>query len=750
MLKEQIAQFEKGDIPPMSTLKELELVQASPRLLEVLRRQGIAQLTEFQKEAVEGGITRGRNQILKTHDYDEAYEIAEIAILNRVSSDFRARAIILCPNPHHAEKRFQSASQRCARLGVETTIIARRRDAIRPVPRLGRVIVATFRSFSIALRTQPDILRDVESVLIDRLDLIGQPDLGALLEKSIVTIKGHNSNIQFISICPPVADIQELHIWLKSDIVEDKKADIQRIFSIKSFENVYESLTDLTEFVMSKRGQVLLLTASSEAAEELSSTLVEGHAQAEKLDLKISLGHQEELKEVASNLVEYYPACDISKKIAKHVRKGVAFLHEGLSREQRREISHAWQNRLIPVLVMPIGFAVASGLKAYTVFVMGVYMQGTMEQKDNGNLTLVSEWQLSEVLQSAGRSGVDSRAFGIVVVDNEFEMKRVKSKYFDVHSDSSITPVLGEVDSSMDDPENIQDLVLGELCLSKGGSEDPFSVVSRTYWAVTKNTGESKEDSLSEERDSIQFNISQRAVKSTIMRAKDIPDTSVKMVSVTPHKLEGLIHSESRDLWHHVILRDDEGISCTCESWKYQGIRRHRLCKHLVKFMQYASKKKDVSQYAIAVIRKSLAGLEILDDLVKDGLVFRDDKKIVCTDLGRTVTLLGIPVKDAKRVMRILSTGKAELDAILLELTGTRDNVPKEVWKRVLKIINDDAKKPLELCEEDYPGIVENCFEDFQYYNTILLRLIDAKKTDLRKQAERMDSRLNQILDAFS
>ena len=87
----------------MSTLKELELQQVAPRLLELLRRQGLATLTRFQSISVQKRIMRGTSQLLVTYDYDEAYMISEIALLNRVASDHRARAVVLCPNPHQAE-----------------------------------------------------------------------------------------------------------------------------------------------------------------------------------------------------------------------------------------------------------------------------------------------------------------------------------------------------------------------------------------------------------------------------------------------------------------------------------------------------------------------------------------------------------------------------------------------------------------------------------------------------------------------
>ena len=53
----------------------------------------MASLSRFQVNAIDEGIVRGRSQILATHDYDEAYEIAEIALLNRVAKDYRLSLI---------------------------------------------------------------------------------------------------------------------------------------------------------------------------------------------------------------------------------------------------------------------------------------------------------------------------------------------------------------------------------------------------------------------------------------------------------------------------------------------------------------------------------------------------------------------------------------------------------------------------------------------------------------------------------
>ncbi|MDF1540719.1 MAG: hypothetical protein P1Q69_17620, partial [Candidatus Thorarchaeota archaeon] len=523
------------------------------------------------------------------------------------------------------------------------------------------------------------------------------------------------------------------------------------IFGVRAFENVYESLADLTKYAQTKKGQVLILCANEKESEDIAVILagVRKDKESSKLNFNFTLGHHDELIELAKSVRRQYPECETSVLLGLLLPKGVAFFHSGVSKSQRRLMSNAWEDGLLPVLVLPTRFAIPTGFRGSTTFVMGVYMEDEKKEGETeSHLSLLSEWELSDVLRSVGRTGIDNRAFGIVVVGNEDERQRVISKYFVREEDSSITPGLGEVDSCMDDPENIQDLVLGEICSSKNSGEDPFSVLSRTFWAASKSMEGGSEDEIPEAQ--TKNLISMRATKSIISRAGEISDSSVKLVSVTPQKVEGLIHSASRDLWHHVVLRAQEGVSCTCESWKYQGIRKHRLCKHLVKFMNYTIEKEGVSQYASAVIDQSLLGLEILDDLVKGDFIFKKDKKIECTDTGRTVTMLGVPVGDARRVMKAIGKKDSGLRPILLDVAVARTAVPREVWMRVIKATEPGVKGAIEFCKEDTPGVIENCLEDLQYLNTILAGLAGSSRKPLKKEADYMEKRLRYLLEGFS
>jgi hypothetical protein len=716
----------------------------------VLRRQGLVNLTKFQKDAVEKGIIRRVSQILVTHDYDEAYTIGEIALLNRIASDHRARAIVLCPNPHQAERRFQSLSQKCRKLGIEATEIIRRRNASRADSRTGRVIVTTYRAFDIASRVSPATLEGVVYVLVDRLDLLGQPELGARLETSLVTLLSL-SNIQYIAICPPLENILELSDWLKAEIVQDKKEDVKQIFSVKAFENVNDSLADLTEFVHQRSGQVMILCANMQACEDMGS-LLSGIAEKPSsaiLDLRLSPAHRDDLRHLSREIMKKYPKCDMTVKLTQMIAKGVAFFHEGVSILQRREITMAYEEGLLPVIIMPIRFAIASGLRASLVFLMGVFMQEFgKELSQEEAVTMLSEWQLSDVLGSAGRRGIDNEAFGIVVVDNEQERIRVLAKYFDTDMEGNLLTIHGDVDSAMDEAENIQDLVLMQLCGRHKKSEDPFSVINRTFWGSSNRVTDVRKSSSEIVDDaSVDALLIMRSSKSTFNRALEIPDESVKLVTVRPDKIEGLVRSGSREIWHYVTLRSKEGVSCSCESWKYQGIRRHRLCKHLVKFSTYAIRQEETMAYAVGVIKQALRGLEVFGELEMDGLITRNGKNIRCTPLGENVSLLGVPVKDAKKVMRAINDRRSDLKVILKNIIQARGDMLESIVHHVVSKL--PAKNIDEIvCENHMPGILENCLEELEYINFILLSLMD-KKHALRKESEKIESNLLMLLESM-
>jgi superfamily II helicase len=155
----------------------------------------------------------------------------------------------------------------------------------------------------------------------------------------------------------------------------------------------------------------------------------------------------------------------------------------------------------------------------------------------------------------------------------------------------------------------------------------------------------------------------------------------------------------------------------------------------------------DTKAYAAGVIKQALRGLEVFGELEMDGLITRDEKSIKCTPLGESVSILGVPVKDAKKVMRAISDKHSDLKIILRGVIRARAEMLEPVANQVLSKLPATTIDEV-VCEDNMPGIVENCLEELEYINHILLSLMDQRHA-LRKETEEMEIGLLTLLNSM-
>jgi superfamily II helicase len=166
-----------------------------------------------------------------------------------------------------------------------------------------------------------------------------------------------------------------------------------------------------------------------------------------------------------------------------------------------------------------------------------------------------------------------------------------------------------------------------------------------------------------------------------------------------------------------------------------------------VKFAKYALNEEDTKSYAAGVILQALRGLEVYGELEADRLIVHDKDGTRCTERGEDVAFLGVPVKDAKRVMKAIADEKSDLKTILKNVLLTQTTIPKEVVTRVLSKLPSKSIEDI-ICEDDMPGIVENCLEELEYVNSTLLKLLDSKHS-ARKESKKLEKSLLLLLESM-
>jgi hypothetical protein len=106
-----------------------------------------------------------------------------------------------------------------------------------------------------------------------------------------------------------------------------------------------------------------------------------------------------------------------------------------------------------------------------------------------------------------------------------------------------------------------------------------------------------------------------------------------------------------------------------------------------------------------------------------------------------------VPVKDAKRVMKAIVDEKSDLKTMLRDIVLARTTIPKEVIKRVLSKLPAKHIEDI-ICEDDMPGLVENCLEELEYVNSILLKLLDSKHS-AREESKKLEKSLLLLLESM-
>ncbi|MHA1577700.1 MAG: hypothetical protein ACTSU3_10105, partial [Candidatus Thorarchaeota archaeon] len=90
------------------------------------------------------------------------------------------------------------------------------------------------------------------------------------------------------------------------------------------------------------------------------------------------------------------------------------------------------------------------------------------------------------------------------------------------------------------------------------------------------------------------------------------------------------------------------------------------------------------------------------------------------------------------------------LHDIIHSMIKARSNLDKVVLKRVLESTMPGVKGEIEFCDDDIPGIVENCLEEIQYVNSILSGLLSPERKKLKKEISTLEERVQFLLKCLS
>ncbi len=202
--------------------------------------------------------------------------------------------------------------------------------------------VMVFESFDALTRFSWNVLREVDTLIIDEFHMIGEYSRGPTLESAITRAKIINPSLRIIALSATLKNIDEIEQWLDGKTVEHDYRPVplnKEVLDAEMFntKNKNDVIVKIVEKAIEDNSQALNFVSTRRFTESLATYV------AKKIDKKTTKEQKQKFKQVADKLLEVPKKkgslpTTTCLKLAEAAEKGVVFHHAGLFNEQKEII----------------------------------------------------------------------------------------------------------------------------------------------------------------------------------------------------------------------------------------------------------------------------------------------------------------------------------------------------------------------------------------------------------------------------
>lgn len=202
--------------------------------------------------------------------------------------------------------------------------------------------VMVFESFDALTRFSWNVLREVDTLIIDEFHMIGEYSRGPTLESAITRAKIINPSLRIIALSATLKNIDEIEQWLDGKTVEHNYRPVplnKEVLDAETFntKNKNDVIVKIVEKAIEDNSQALSFVSTRRFTESLATYV------AKKIDKKTTKEQKQKFKQVADKLLEVPKKkgslpTTTCLKLAEAAEKGVVFHHAGLFNEQKEII----------------------------------------------------------------------------------------------------------------------------------------------------------------------------------------------------------------------------------------------------------------------------------------------------------------------------------------------------------------------------------------------------------------------------
>ncbi|KKM72220.1 hypothetical protein LCGC14_1422710 [marine sediment metagenome] len=643
--------------------KEIFKYITDERILRVLFEGRIFQLREIQKEAIRKGLFFRKSFLVCAPSGSGKTLIGEVCAIHNIFQKF-GKSVYLVPYKALATEKYFHFKKSYERFGVKVELSIGDYDVEDSKLEKADIIVTTYEKMDSILRNfyDKEWIFDISTIIIDEIHIIGESDRGPRLESLIVRLNEFLHNPQIIGLSATIANPEFFNSWLSSlgnrtALIKSDFRPVPLHYKIEISQNKSSIIKRLLKATLEKNGQVLIFLnkrrGTQQEAENIKN-LVKKFLEEKELDVCKAL--EKRLSSIRGG----------HRDLQKAIRHGVAFHHAGLLTKERKIIEDNFRKRIIKVICCtttlsagintPARLVILKDFKKYITSGRNIKnFSGYFEDGDGfAYFKPFSANEVFQILGRAGRPGLDSVGYGLILVNNIDEKMWVEDHFFQNQPlKNKLLPKYNDLTSGLNKINTLKEQVLLRVYEEKRITLEKLKqFFEKTYfwYGIQHKMKEQKipVEQLLMIKEITPVNILKlHSDPKKVKELKEHNNYQIKLSKFDENNITGYVRSA---FGVYVCRFDIElGVQCTC-GFK-NGISDNfvndkfsfEFCDHITAFLLYLIQLPNVNfqKYIDSVIPKSVKNQYILNYLFEKGLLIQnDDGTIKSSQFGKLIIRL--------------------------------------------------------------------------------------------------------------
>ncbi|HKA54131.1 MAG TPA: DEAD/DEAH box helicase [Candidatus Binatia bacterium] len=456
----------------MRRIRDLRKYGLPDTLLDIWAQRQGEFLLPVQEVAVQRyDLFEGRSLVISSPTSSGKTFVGEMAAMRATFAG--KRVLYLTPLRALAEEKYHTFRARYEAYGVKVVVATRdRREFDRDIEQGDfHLAVLVYEKLSQLLVRHPHLLRTVALVVVDELQMLGDPERGPGLELSLAKLLASDPRPQLLGLSAVLREAQQVADWLEADLLfqEDRPVELyrgvllgdrfrykaynsgeegeERLAAVES-EDPRELLCANVKHLVGKGEQVLVFLKGKRDTVQCAAALAEVLALPPARDALAAL---EPLEETA-----------LKAQLRTAFAGGVAFHHADLTPEERALVETYYRRGELRVIACTTTLAFGVNLPATTVFVEAVKWDA--DKRTGAAIEVPISWaEYENISGRAGRLGFHEE-FGrsVLIAANQFQADLLW-RSFVMGEQEQFTPAPGQAGLA----DRVLNLIASQVCVSK-------------------------------------------------------------------------------------------------------------------------------------------------------------------------------------------------------------------------------------------------------------------------------------------